>query len=50
MDVQNLDYSAVPPQNPEAERSVLGTLLQDQNAVVTAMETLKAQDFYDPRH
>ena len=50
MDAQNLEYSAVPPQNPEAERSVLGALLQDQNAVITAMETLKAQDFYDPRH
>ena len=43
MDAQNLEYSAVPPQNPEAERSVLGALLQDQNAVITAMETLKAQ-------
>ena len=50
MEPQNLDYNPVPPQNPEAERSVLGALLQDQNAVITAIETLKAQDFYDPRH
>ncbi len=50
MEPQNLDYNPVPPQSPEAERSVLGALLQDQNAVITATETLKAQDFYDPRH
>ena len=50
MEPQNLDYNPVPPQNPEAECSVLGALLQDQNAVITAIETLKAQDFYDPRH
>ncbi len=50
MDPQVQDYSAVPPQNTEAERSVLGALLQDPGAVITAMETLKAEDFYDPRH
>ena len=50
MEPERVDYNPLPPQNPEAERSVLGTLLQDQNAVITAMETLKSQDFYDPRH
>ena len=38
-----MNYNPVPPQNPEAERSVLGTLLQDQEAVITAIETLKSQ-------
>ncbi len=50
MDAQRLDYNPIPPQNLDAERAVLGALLQDQEAVVTAMETLKAEDFYDPRH
>ena len=50
MEQQNLDYTPIPPQNPEAERSVLGALLQDQNAVIAAMELLNAADFYEPRH
>ena len=50
MDARNLDYTPLPPQNTEAERSVLGALLQNQNALITAMELLSAQDFYEPRH
>ena len=51
MDQPNLDNNiALPPQNPEAERSVLGALLQDRTALITAMETLHGEDFYEPRH
>ncbi len=36
----------VPPHSVEAEQSVLGSMLLDPNAVVAALETLKAEDFY----
>lgn len=42
--------SAVPPQSIEAERSVLGALLQDGRAVSIAMEMLSVDDFYTPAH
>lgn len=38
------------PNSIDAERSVLGALLQDQSAVVLAMEMLTAEDFYQPQH
>ena len=43
-------FSAVPPQSIEAERSVLGALLQDGRAVSIAMEMLQEDDFYTPAH
>lgn len=39
-----------PPQSVEAERSVLGALLQDYNALMTAMEMMTETDFYQPQH
>ncbi len=38
------------PQDLEAERSVLGTILVDPGAELTAIETLKPESFYDERH
>ncbi len=43
-------YAPAPPQNIEAERSVLGALMQDGRAVSIAMEMLKKEDFYVPAH
>ena len=40
----------VPPNNHEAERSVLGSMFLDSRAVYTAMERLHASDFYARRH
>ena len=40
----------VPPNSLEAERSVLGAMLQDQNAVMQAAEALDPDDFYQPAH
>lgn len=40
----------VPPQNIEAEASLLGALLIDADAVVKIADTVSAQDFYDERH
>ncbi len=41
---------AVPPHSLEAERSVLGAMMQDPAAVVLAVELLTAEDFYAPAH
>lgn len=38
--------SRVPPQSIEAEQSVLGAMLLDKDAIATATETLKPEDFY----
>ena len=52
MDTQELRtlQGAAPPHNTDAERSVLGALLQDKGMVVTALELLRAEDFYEPAH
>ena len=50
METPNTDYSAVPPQSLDAERSVLGALLQDPNVLLSSLETLRADDFYAPQH
>ena len=39
-----------PPNSVEAERSVLGAMLQDDNAVEQACERLQSDDFYQPQH
>ena len=38
----------VPPNQPEAEKSVLGAMLRSADAVALAQESLKEDDFYDP--
>jgi replicative DNA helicase len=48
--MEQLPYTAVPPQSLEAERSVLGALLQDSGVVASAMELLTADDFYSPQN
>jgi len=40
----------VPPQNIEAEQSVLGAVLLDNDAINQAIETLAAEDFYRESH
>jgi len=40
----------IPPQNLEAEQSVLGALLIDQDAIVTVAEILKPENFYREAH
>jgi len=40
----------MPPQNLEAEKSVLGAILIDENAVVQVVEDLRAEHFYSPQH
>ncbi|MDP2926993.1 MAG: replicative DNA helicase [bacterium] len=40
----------LPPQNLEAEQSVLGCLLIDQNAIIKVVDFLKPRDFYRAIH
>lgn len=40
----------IPPQSPEAEKSVLGALLLDKDAIIAVAEFLKPDDFYDEKH
>ncbi|MBR6028894.1 MAG: replicative DNA helicase [Clostridia bacterium] len=42
--------SILPPNSVEAERSVLGAMLQDPEAVSQAVEHLTGEDFYQPAH
>jgi len=39
-----------PPQNTEAEASLLGALLIDSDAIVKIADSITSQDFYEPRH
>lgn len=39
-----------PPQNTEAEASLLGALLIDSDAIVKIADNINAQDFFEPRH
>lgn len=40
----------IPPQDSEAERSVLGAMLLSRDAIDAATETLSGRDFYQPNH
>src|SRR3989344_1272747 len=39
-----------PPHSPDAERTVLGALLLDPEAIVKVSDFLKPEDFYDPTY
>lgn len=40
----------IPPQNTEAEASLLGAVLIDSDAIVKIADTVSVDDFYDERH
>ncbi len=40
----------LPPQNLEAEQTVLGSLLIDKNAIFKVADQLRSDDFYKPAH
>lgn len=46
----SLPLEKVPPQNLDAEQSVLGAMLIDKEAVLRATEILRPQDFYRDAH
>jgi replicative DNA helicase len=39
-----------PPQNTDAEASLLGAILIDGDAIVKIADAISAEDFYDPKH
>jgi replicative DNA helicase len=41
---------SVPPQNLEAEASLLGAILIDSDSLIKIADVISSQDFYDPRH
>jgi len=46
----NVPADRLPPQNTEAEQSVLGSILIDREAIPVAMEILRPEDFYQDVH
>ena len=44
------DYDRLPPQNIEAEHSVIGAVLLDNEAIAAAIENLSPNDFYRDAH
>lgn len=48
--MQIIKADRVPPQNIEAEQSVLGAMLIEKEAITKAAEILKAEDFYRADH
>ena len=40
----------VPPNSLDAERAVLGASLLDKDALLYVVESLRSEDFYEPRH
>lgn len=47
---KNQDHVRVPPQNIEAEASVLGSLMLDKDAIIKVADLLKVGDFYKNDH
>src|ERR1043166_2184358 len=50
MSAVDLSQPKLPPQNVEAEQSVLGAVLLDNAAMAKAMELLVEEDFYRTSH
>jgi replicative DNA helicase len=50
MATQAAGFDRIPPQNLEAEVSVLGAVLQEPGALLKAMELLRPPDFYKEAH
>lgn len=42
--------NSTPPQNTDAEASLLGAILIDTDAIVKIADAIHVEDFYDPRH
>ena len=47
---KNIQSGKLPPQNLDAEKSLLGAVLIDEEVLADASEYVKARDFYDKRH
>lgn len=47
---QSTNTPKLPPQNMEAEASLLGSLLLDSDAIINVADIVNSADFYDERH
>jgi len=45
-EVEEMDFNKVPPHDLEAEQAVIGSMLTDKEAVISAIEVLSDEDFY----
>lgn len=50
MDPREQETAKIPPQNTEAEASLLGAILIDTDAIVKIADSVSPEDFYDERH
>ena len=50
MNNRNEQAGKIPPQNIDAEKSLLGAILIDQEVLIDVVEIVKATDFYDKKH
>ena len=41
-----MEVGKVPPHDTEAEQAVIGSMLTDKEAIISAIEILKEEDFY----
>ena len=41
-----MELGKIPPNDVEAEQAVIGSMLTDRDAVISAIEILKEEDFY----
>ena len=48
--VDTVLYGKVPPQAPEMEESVLGAIMIDKDALITVIDIIKPEIFYDDRN
>lgn len=48
--IRNFMNLKLPPQDIDAERSVLGALMLDKNAIIRVADLIKADNFYTPTH
>jgi len=45
-----MDIEKIPPQNMEAEKSLLGSILVDKDAMIKIADDITADDFYKNAH
>jgi replicative DNA helicase len=50
MATKEVPAGKIPPQSIDAEKSLLGAILIDDEVLADASEFAKANDFYDKRH
>ena len=50
MPEENIGANRLPPQNPEAERSVLGSMLRENSVIGDIVQIVRAENFYQDAH